>query len=578
MKICKIIIFIFIVIKSASFAQDLSAIGKDNKPFKISGSVSANQIFYTSDGIKNRRPPYNYFLSGNLNISVYGWSIPLSYTFSNQNSQFQQPFNQFGMQPTYKWVKLYAGWNSMSFSAYSMNGHVFLGGGIQLTPPNNFRFSAMLGRLNKAIEEDTTNPTVTAAYQRMGGGFKVGYGKGTNFIDLILFTAKDNITSLDRPILKSQVLPAENAVASLVFSKTIAKKITISGEYATSALTRDVRFPTNEQSKSGIANTFVPFLKPNASTSIFDAFKVNANYSGSFYTVGVGFERIDPGYKTLGAYYFNDDLQNITGNGTLKLLKGKLNLTSNIGLQKNDLRNEKLSQMQRLVWSGSISFAATKRLNLSAGYSSFQSFTRIKTLEEQERAILQQQLNSNIDTLRFTQISQSANSAANYSIGNLANKDVKNTLNFTFSYQTAGEKRGDQNISAGTNFYNSNIGFNRNMNKKGLTIGVSINTNYNELEKNKSFLLGPSINISKSFFDKKVKATFTTSWTNSFNNGVKNSEITNARLSANYTFKKKLAFNSNFTIINRFTRSQSNTKNNQSFTEFTFTLGITYSF
>jgi hypothetical protein len=30
--------------------------------------------------------------------------------------------------------------------------------------------------------------------------------------------------------------------------------------------------------------------------------------------VGVKYERIDPGYKTLGAYYFNNDLENITLN------------------------------------------------------------------------------------------------------------------------------------------------------------------------------------------------------------------------------------------------------------------------
>src|SRR6478735_7119623 len=83
-----------------SFAQDLTKLGKSN-PLKISGGVSANQIFYTASGIQNRRDPYSYFLTGNLNFNIYEWNIPVSFTLSNQNISVQQPFNQYSIHPTY---------------------------------------------------------------------------------------------------------------------------------------------------------------------------------------------------------------------------------------------------------------------------------------------------------------------------------------------------------------------------------------------------------------------------------------------------------------------------------------------
>ncbi|MGB4775201.1 MAG: hypothetical protein WBP45_08515, partial [Daejeonella sp.] len=151
-----IIFFIFFILPYLhSQAQRLDGIGKD--PFlKVSGSVATNQVAYFADGISSRRDPYNYFLSGTLNFDLYGWSVPLGFTYSNQSKgAFQQPFNQYGLTPTYKWVTGHLGYSSMSFSNYTLNGHLFNGAGIDLAPAGRFKFSAMYGRLQKAVKTDT---------------------------------------------------------------------------------------------------------------------------------------------------------------------------------------------------------------------------------------------------------------------------------------------------------------------------------------------------------------------------------------------------------------------------------------
>ncbi len=113
-RLCLPILF-FLHPGTYSFSQNLEAIGKE-KPIKVTGGVSLSQIVYGVSGIDSRRSPYSYFASGNLNISLYGFSIPLSFSLSNQNVSFQQPFNQLTLHPTYKWATAHVGFISMSYS------------------------------------------------------------------------------------------------------------------------------------------------------------------------------------------------------------------------------------------------------------------------------------------------------------------------------------------------------------------------------------------------------------------------------------------------------------------------------
>lgn len=128
LKIKYYIVFLFIAFTVFELqGQDLSQIGK-GEAIKVNGGISVSQLFNSSFGGEQRRDPYNYYLNGNLNFSIYGLSIPLTFNFSNQQFGFQQPFNQYGLSPTYKWITLHAGYTSMSFSPYTLSGHLFLGG------------------------------------------------------------------------------------------------------------------------------------------------------------------------------------------------------------------------------------------------------------------------------------------------------------------------------------------------------------------------------------------------------------------------------------------------------------------
>lgn len=554
-----------------NFSQDISSIGKEKNPLKISGSIAANQIFYAVKGIDSRRQPYNYFLNGNVNFSLYGWNVPVSFSYSNQQASFRQPFNQYGIQPTYKWVKGYIGYNSMVFSPYTLNGHVFLGGGVELTPPGIFRLSAMYGRFQKPVKEDTSNTSIVPSYQRMGGGIKVGVGKDGNFIDLIIFKAQDYLSSLDTVPQKSDVLPSENMVVGLVVNKKFGERITFASEYASSAYTRDKRGNETNTSRFNIFKLSGPLYKNRTSSSYNNALKANINYRGNGFGFGLGYERIDPNYQTMGAYYFNNDLENYTINATKRLLRGKMNIAGNFGIQRNNVNNDKMSTMKRWVGALNVNYAPFPKLNLAAGYSNFQTVTRIRSEFDK---INQLTPYNSLDTLNYVQVTQSTSFSASFMPGDIQSKEKKQNLNLNLVYQVAGGSYGTSTVASGTKFYNGNLAYSYLIVPKSITITGACNANYSLLAETNTFTVGPTLSLTKGFKENKIKSTVSSSWNKSYVDGNGGARVLNLRLSGGYVFRKKHNIGLSLITLNR----NKSGENQPSFTEFTGTLSYSYQF
>jgi len=75
-----------------------------------------------------------WYLQGSPVITVYGIVLPFSFRLSEQQRDFRQPFNQFGVSPYYKWAKLHLGYRSHNWSTYALAGHSITGVGLELTP------------------------------------------------------------------------------------------------------------------------------------------------------------------------------------------------------------------------------------------------------------------------------------------------------------------------------------------------------------------------------------------------------------------------------------------------------------
>ena len=549
------------------YTQNLESIGKE-KPFSVSGGLSLNQIFYTVDGIDSRRDPYTYYASGNINFSLYGWSVPLSFSYSNQNTTFQQPFNQYSLHPTYKWITGHVGYTSMSFSPYTVNGHIFLGAGVDVAPEGKWKFSGLYGRFLKAVELDTANSSQIPSYKRMGYGFKASFADNGSTVDMTLFHAKDQTNSIAALPDSIGITPQENLVLSLGAGKTFFEHFVLKGEFATSALTKDIRSDDLEGSHPLSKTEFL--FDSKVSSSYYNAYKASMTFEQDAYSLGVAYERIDPEYRTLGAYYFNNDLENITVNGATSILQGKVNIAATAGTQRDNLDRSKISTLRRFVGSVNLNYVPSEKLNVSASYSSFQTFTNIRS---QFVNINQLTPYDNLDTLNFTQISRNATVTTMYAIG--TNKSRRQSLNVNLSYQGTADKQGGVEQNSGSKFYNANVGYAMNLVPQNMAVTVSFNATVNDGAGFSTRTSGPIAAVNKSFFQKKVRATLSSTYNNTYNGSQKINTIMNVRLGGNVSIRKKHNINISLVAVKRDTKTETTSR---SFTEFTGTVGYNYSF
>ncbi|GCC51730.1 hypothetical protein SanaruYs_19590 [Chryseotalea sanaruensis] len=548
------------------YGQELDDIGNE-KPLAINGSTSFSQLFYGVSGIESRRVPYTYFANASLNLSIYGWSIPFSFSLSNQNTSFQQPFNQYSINPSYKFVTAHLGYTSMSFSPYTVSGHIFLGAGIDVVPEGRWSLNALHGRFLKPVTYDTTYSDATPAFERMGTGFKAGYKDGKNSIDFILFRSTDDLNSIGALPDSLSIFAEENLVVSFACGTTVLKQFLLHAELAGSALTRDTRDTAIHQSHILASPEFL--FTSRSSSAYYQAFKASFNYQFSGQSIGLGFERIDPGYRTHGAYFFNSDLENITINVASSLLKSKMQVNASVGTQRDNLDQEKLSSFRRMIGSINVNYTPSQQATLSAAYSTFQSFANIRS---QFVDINQLSPYDNLDTLNFTQLSQSANLSFSYSLGK--SEDRKQNMSVNLMYQTAADKQGGVKQNGGTAFYNTNVAYSINWVPQNILMSFSLNTSVNRGSGIDSQTFGPVLSLSHTFFDKKFRLMFSSSYNNTNNQFTSGNAVLNFKTSGALTLKKKHVLTLSAAMIER----KTNNAEQKSFTEFTGNVGYVYSF
>jgi hypothetical protein len=358
-------------------AQDNKASsGSIKSGFSITGSLSAYAGLYTTSLKENRNQPTPLGVGGYATINLPGGiSIPFSVTLGNQGAAFRQPFNQYGVSPTWRWITLHAGYRNVVFSPFTLAGHTFLGGGVELNP-GLLRLGFVYGRFNKAIQSDLANPDVVPAYNRLGYAAKLGIGRGANYIDLLLMRAADDSASIGpvRDSTQNSPRPAENAVVGISGRSRLFNFLTIELDGALSAYTRDVRSRTvSFADSSSIYRTLEgqDVFKLRQSSQITSALQGAIGYSGRTAGLKLNYRRLDPNFQTMGAYFFQSDLIAYTVSPMLNLFNGKARLSGSYGWQEDNLYRNKAATSRRIISSANLSLNPTQAFGIDLSYSDY---------------------------------------------------------------------------------------------------------------------------------------------------------------------------------------------------------------
>ncbi len=483
-------------------------------PYKHSGSIGFNARYYDAFGIAARQNPLSYGINANYTAVLFNRiTLPFSFMYYENRAQGVQPFTKefwsikskvdalknqargkitrFGMSPYYKWAKLHLGHRNLNFSPYTLNGVTFFGAGIELNPSKpKIRFAAMQGRLTKAtpINLSLTQPNLPA-YYRKGWGVKVGYGDDRNFIDLVSFSAQDNPNSIPGFNNDSLLIyPDFNHVLSVIGQKTILNRLVVNFEVANSAYTTDVRSKEVDD-----ANFWHPkfLLKPTNRTTYTKAIRGNITYGLTGLNVGFQYDLIDPGYRTMGAYFFNSNLENYAVNTSWAMLKGKVQNSVSFGFQNNNLDGTEEKRTTRIISSASIAYGV-ERFNAGLNYSNYTSR-------------LQYILNPTLDSLNSVVVNSDLGLTGNYVL--TSNDFSGQNLSGNFNLSRVTDNVENVSLSNNSRMIVVVLAHSYLLKKSNLSFSSAVNYNNNSLQNMKISRYGLGENVSKSFKEGKYTLT-----------------------------------------------------------------------
>jgi hypothetical protein len=544
-------------------AQDIEQINL-KKPIQLSGTINLQLESYSANGIENRKQPFSWMISGSPTLTLLGIQMPFSFLFSNFENRYYQPFNQYGISPKYKWITVHAGYRNIQFSPYTLAGYRMLGGGLELNP-KGFRFGFMYGRLNRSAAIDSAqfaNPLAfrpTPVYTRMAYAVKVGVGTDKNYFDISYLKGWDKEKSLQQKF-RDSLPPADNHVLGLSWKLSFLKHFSWQTDLGLSHYTSDIYSDriVLDSTNPKILRQLTKFLGSRIASQLLTAGETKLSYTGKWLGLGVMYKRVDPDYKSMGAYFFQSDIQQITVMPSLRLLKGKLLLNGSLGWQEDNLYQQKLSTSKRFIGNANINYNPSQVFGLNFNYTNF--------------GITQNPLRTSPTDEIFKQVSQS------YSLVpylNFTNGNTVKNIQLVSSLQSLNSPVQTINTSPDQHTFFGTIVYSQTWLKRQLSVNASVNYNNTRLAAGDIGSYGGGIGASLPFF--KNKLAFTTNATynsNRFNN-VSNGYTLNADVGIRFRLIKQNALQLLFNYLKNEATDQTVI---QSFDERSFRIGYGISF
>ena len=540
-------------------AQDLSNL-KNAKPFAVNGSIGFNALFYNAAGIPDRQSPFAYGVNANATLTLYGVSMPFSFTwYNNDKAGFRQPFNQFGISPTYKWLTVHLGYRNVSFSEYTLNGYTFLGAGVEARP-GKFRLGAVYGKFNQNSDYDLAMADSIPKLTRTGWATKIGYGTDDRFVDISLLRIGDNPKNFVDSLVKyGQPTPAQNLAIGLTSKFKITPKLFFNVDGSMSFFTNNRKISKSDSITNGLLRFAGNFITVNNTSEYHKALKAGLSYRfTSAVVTSIEYRRVDPGFRSLGSYFFNNDLEMYTFNQTAAFLKNKINARGSIGFQRDNLNGAKTKTANRIIGSLSGNYNIDQNWAVDASYSNFSTNQKaVKTAQNTDLMIFQ--VNHSLSVMpRYVKTTETRSHMVMLNL-NWMKLDDKN------------EKTKDQ---TNTDTYIAMLMYNIGL--LNLKMNLSAGLNYTNMV-NKTYtnqLMGATLNVAKTFLQEKLSL----NWSNALMLNKINADkgtVFNTALNAAYRFHPKHSVTLNFNMINN---SFSNSTTVPSFNEIRGDIGYVFTF
>jgi hypothetical protein len=225
----------------------------------------------------------------------------------------------------------------------------------------------------------------------------------------------------------------------------------------------------------------------------------------------------------MGAYFFQNNVQNITIEPAMKIYNNKISLSGSLGFQTDNLDNSAAFRTNRTIGSAHATWQPSQKLQTDVMYSNYD--------------MGQRKGNAVLDTLN--KISQTtSNIVINQSLF-LTSEIMSNSFIVSFNYQ----KLNDHNSKTSDNTeYSTDVLFTSwymTLLKSGLSTGLSFNYSTYDMATVKTQYFGPSLSVSKSVLRQKLNLTLFCAGYKNKSNGEYVSSIFQTGFRGSYRLAKK---------------------------------------
>lgn len=317
------------------------------------------------------------------------------------------------------------------------------------------------------------------------------------------------------------------------------KDFTFALEAATSLYTRNLNnnSPLSDSANKGFTKILGNFISTNSTTERYNAIQTSLVYHQKIFSARLQYRRVDPDYKTMGAYFFNSDIENVTFAPSLNIFKNKARFGGRIGFQHDNLKKQKQTTSSRVIGSTNLSTDFNDHFGIDFSYSNYSNTQLRKTI-----------LLGN--TFRIAQVSENYSFTPRYI---LATEKYVHSVVFSENYNTFSSV--DKTIDNLSDTKSNNYFLNYQITLVPKNLTYTFNLNYTDV-KSASFEegnYGITLGVNKVMNNSKLTA----GWLGSFLKGLHGQStglILNQNVNVNYRINKHHSFGTTVSFINN--RSQ----------------------
>ncbi len=380
---------LMLVCASVGWAQgnDRTLGETDIRPFTLGGSISFLGRGYAVRGIESRRPPGTGQVRVATTFSLFGLQSGLNILYSTDDNTLRQSMNQISFRGSWRWISVTAGTVSPNYSRYGMSGISFGGGMIELTP-KWFHLSLAGGKSRRAVPFSQERDFRQESLERWVYAARLGIGHAERtFFFLSGMYARDDDPSAAGA---DNIQPASNIILTPGLNLSLFNNnLQLKGEVSASV------FTGNTEGEAVDLGTELPsfvsdWLTLNTSTRADYAGMLTADLSLGPLHIHSGFERVQPGFRSLGTGQMRSDHEMVTLRARMPLWQRRVNLSASFSQGRNNLLELRKSTLERQQIGATMTVRLGQALNFNLAFNHMENENRAVDPSAQDAPLLHQ--------------------------------------------------------------------------------------------------------------------------------------------------------------------------------------------